>query len=198
MRTIPICVLLLSAVACNRMPSATPAELVQWVENPKHGLLKQKIIDGIQYDLQYRPLEYITAKEADDKLLTTAFIQERKARLSGMEYYHLRVGSANGGEVLMANCNSQDDYHTRNTYLMFDFRQDIHLVANDDTLPCMLYHYENHQGLAPYADILMAFEKTGTAADRTILINDKVFGNGLIKLEISEQDIQQVPALIVQ
>jgi hypothetical protein len=173
---------------------------MQYVEDPGNNLRKSKTIGKYEYILQYRPIEYIAVKESKGNASKPTL--ERKVReLKGLQYYTLRFStSGKDKDVLTSDLGSKQEYYGRVSYLSFDHQNDIYMIVGSDTLRCQLYHFENNYGVAPYASIALGFDDDtmNTAATRTVVIDDKIFGNGLIQFEFNKNDINRIPSLITE
>ena len=57
-------------------------------------------------------------------------------------------------------------------------------------------HFERYYGSAPYINLMIGFENKNNVCDKTIIFNDIVFNNGIIKLTIKKEAIESIPELI--
>ena len=192
--------LLLGTLASCGPDSLPPAEYVQYVSNPDNGLKRSKTIGDYTYSVQYKPVDYVIANEARKPDLTTTERDARKSELDGLQYFTFRVANATGGQdVLTLNNQTEQDYSAKVGYLSFDFQHDIALVDGGDTLGCKLYNFVRTYGLAPYVDFVMAFDKPSedetTNSDKTLIVEDRVFGAGTIKFAIDAGDIKALPLM---
>lgn len=180
-------------VSCTKQKIQT-ADYLNYIENKSNGLKVSKNIGEIDYTVQYKPLEYILLKENKNEDQ-----QKRKEDLQGMQYYTLSYSLVNSRkDILKAGLNAKEDYYERVNYFSFGLQNDIYLVDGRDTMDCKLFNYVRSYGLSPKADFIMAFEtnKDQTPHDKLIVIEDKIYGGGIIKLKIEKDDINNVPELI--
>ena len=173
-----------------------PADLVKWVEDPDHGLQKAKSVGDLNIIAQYRPIDYIIANELKGETPTTNWLSQRKSELSRMEYYQIRLKTS-GADPLLAGNATQQDYHARNSFLMFGQKDYIYLVRDNDTLSCHLYHFVNYQGLAPYADIVLGFDAPAkeSQSTRELIYDDQLFNLGPVHFSFTGKEITSVPQL---
>lgn len=184
-------------VACTN-PGSEPMEpvsFVKWVENQDNGLKVVKEFDQFKFSLQYRPLEYISVLENRDKQLTEATVTDDVNELHGLQYYVLKIQSKTANEMLETGIDNEEEYFERLYYFTSLAQIDISLVQGTDTLPTVLYHFERNYGLAPYNNMVLAFEENNIPADRQLIFNDQVLGLGPVKLMISQQAINRLPEL---
>jgi len=179
--------------------SLAPAEYVAWIEEEANNLRQVKEISNIQYQLQYRPLNYIAAKEKRKVNLPEQELLERTSKLKGSLYFSLRLNLKNNAQdILLHEINGEQDYFARVSYCNAAMADDIKLVDGKDTLACSLFQYVPNYGVAPFADFVFAFEDKETKGDKTILFNDRLFGAGNLQFQFKEEDIENIPEIITE
>ena len=190
--TILICLL---SVSCTKK-KVSGLDYIRYIENEDNGLKVSRNIDGIKYSVMYKPVDFVLLKENRNDNL-----KEKREDLIGMQYYTLSYSLiTNDKDILKAKLNSKDEYFERVNYFSFGLQNDVFLVDGKDTLKCKLFNYVRSYGLSPRADFIMAFEtKTKkTIEDKRIVIEDKIYGGGIINLKIAKKDIENIPELIEQ
>lgn len=164
---------------------------IRYIENPENGLMVKKNIGDYQFSLLYKPTEYIILK-SKDSLLTTQGMETEKQKYKGMQYYTFRI---------MQNKTGEEESSVENNPVLTDYldnyaENDFLLICGKDTLPCLLYHFERSYNAAPYQNILLGFAETkDQSLTRTLVFNDKALGTGIVKMSVSNQSIQNIPAL---
>ena len=175
-----------------------PIDYVFWVEDPEHGL-KVSASDGLMnHTLQYRPLDYIVAKEEKRDELPLSILNKRKSELEGMQYYTLRLESPDKNQdVLTVGMNGMEDYQARVNYLAYEMQEDLYLVEGQDTLYPHLYHFERRYGLTPFVDILLGFEHSEQSElnDKTLMVNNRMTGTEPVELTISKEALNHLPSI---
>ena len=190
--------LLLSIVffACTNKQELDGKAYLSWVKNPENGLKVEKEISGINYTAQYKPYDYIVLNEEKELDLATTLVKERKKKLAGMVYYNFRISTTNQTDVLAKGASDKSMYMQRSNYLSYDFQNDITLITETDSINCGLYHFVQGYGVVPYVDMVVGFPVDQVNKDQTLVINDQVFGNGIIKFHINKKDINNIPQLV--
>jgi hypothetical protein len=179
-----------------------PAEYVKWVQNPDNGLNVSKQIKDVKFTVQYQPANYLVANKERDPYLKATVLNSEVGKYTDLEYYDIRLASAKTNQdVLTLDLQNQQDYYSREKYYSFGFENDIYMISNNDTIPCALFNYVPNYGIAPYTDFMIAFTKSKNESkkamyDHTIVIEDKIFGNGILKFEIKKSDINKIPPII--
>ena len=174
-------------------------EYVSWVENNENELHISKEIDGILYNIQYRPVDYIVAKEKRKLELPKVELEERVSKLNGAQYYSLRLNKAEGNEdILLYKIQGEQDYYERVNYCNAAMAEDIKLIEGKDTLYCTLFQYVPTYGVAPYADFVFSFDDKKYQGDKILLFNDRIFGAGELQFQIKEDAIKNIPDIITE
>lgn len=182
------------------------AEFCQWVNTPESGLITSKEINGLQYTAMYRPAAFMVLQQAGRQVSPDgAAFHEKLAEASGSQYFVLEIRSVTNSDVIAVNATSKEAYHARIIFLSYRVQERIRLIDGTDTLYCRLAQFEQMYTAAPYARINLVFDVADdnsnaktvrpqeVRGDKTLLFDDMVWGNGLIKLRIKEKDLQNMP-----
>jgi hypothetical protein len=177
-----------------------PVNFVKWVENPKNGLKQSKEVNNVIFEIQYKPLDYIIANENRKPIIEETFYKERIQKLGDLFYLTLTLKSGSQ-DIMMYNLHDSQEYFKRVNYYSLDFQQDIKAVIGNDTLPCLMYQFENMYGVTPYVKMSIAFSgkhKTDfPKTDPLILIDDRIFGGGLLRFVWKQSDLENIPSIKV-
>jgi hypothetical protein len=199
MKKIAICSVVIIVIACAfgfRKTELNADDYVHYVESDNNALSNSKEIEGLKFQLQYCPTEYLLLKELKTDLIPQKVIDERKQQNDSMVFFRLRISAKGKNDVLMYGLNSDGDYYSRIQYLSYGLEEDIALLNNNDTIFPAEFHFERTYGVAPFADFIMAFNtKIKKNDDFQVLIDDKAFGNGVLKFSYSNKDLQNIPTL---
>jgi hypothetical protein len=181
--------------SCNKKP-LNQTDYIAWVEDEDNGLSIGKSFEDIDYQILFKPVNYILAKELVNGGIKKATIESRKKELGEMLYFTLRITSKHSNELLNANIKNENEYYQRLEYFMSYMQDDIYLVEGKDTISCSLYHYERNYGLAPYNNFVIGFNKLNAEIqDKIFIYEDKVLGTGKIIFKIKKEDIENVPEI---
>ncbi len=180
-------------------PALSGGEYMQYVEKENNGLKHIKQIGDMSFQMQYCPTEYLLLNEYKTEYLPHEVVEERLINNDSMLFFKLRIKADGSNDVLNYQIDSGDDYYARVQYLSYGFEENIALVQGIDTIFPALFHFERTYGIAPFADFMLAFN-AGIGEDDSfqILVDDKVFDNGLLKFSYKEEDIRTIPELITQ
>lgn len=180
--------------SCN--PSAlTPREYVAWMNEDRNGLKITKTIGGYDFTLLYKTPEYIALMEKKDERIPLDSIMKRADQLSGVQHYTFTIKPHEGGEVMAAGAQSEEEYYGRLQYLVESMQDDIILIEGKDTIPCALFHYERNYGISPLNNFVLGFEAVNENEDKVFVFNDRILGTGPVKFTVSANDIRNIPRL---
>jgi len=189
----------LLAASCQRQMTQS-SDYISWVEDEDNGLVVKKEIDGMEYNLLYKPHDYILAKEYSANILDKGRIEARRKELGDLQYFTLRIRAGNNNELMKAGIANEQEYYARLEYFMSGMQSDLYLVEGKDTLPCRMQHYERTYGMSPWNNFVLGFDnpEKNKQEDKLLVYEDKVLGNGKVMLKIKYKAIENVPALTLK
>lgn len=175
-----------------------PKEYLKWYSNEENKVWSKKQVGGYDFAALYRSHEFIYLLEKDGKFEKSDF-NERNKKLGNMQYYLLRIKGSDENELMAQDNAQEEDYFLKLEYFTGPMQDDISLVEGNDTLPCLLFHYERNYGISPNNNFLLGFEKGNDPiflnTDKTLVLNDRALGTGPVSLRISAEGIKEIPAL---
>lgn len=173
-----------------------PAEYVAWVTDKKNGLKVEKTIGEFTYTTQYKPLPYVALLELQKENVSAVELKQKMDEYSGLQYFTFQISTDSQDELLKKNLSETNEYYRRIQYFSFDMQKDLKLIEGKDTLDCELYHFERVYGIAPYARFVLGFPKTNNNDDKTLFLDEQIFGSGKIYLTVQAKNSNQLPAVI--
>lgn len=197
--------ILLVVGACSKISKKhlNAEQYMNWVENPKNGLVKVKSMnDEIEFTMQFRPIEHlILINHKKDELTSKLLVQEKQDIGEALQYAKFRISMKNSNErVLSYDLVDESQYTNRIAYMSFDMQNDFSLIEGQDTLSCEMFHFVRNYDLAPYIDFSLGFKasKLDDFEDKTFIYDDKIFGLGKLKFHIDKSDLEMIPELLIQ
>lgn len=193
-------VALLSA-ACNNPKQLGSNDYIKWIDNPDNGLKKEKKLDEYQYKVFYKPADYVVFREiinSGAKSIDEQQAQKRIGELSNFHQFNFDIVSADGKvSVLQHHLSNQEEHAARVNYFVSHAQQDFLLVEGSDTMPCVLYHFEQTFGATPLNTISLGFEKKSpkTEGDLQLIFTNRLFNTGEIKFLFPKSTITNIPKL---
>jgi hypothetical protein len=183
--------------------SLKPVEYVQWIENTDNGLLVKKVLNKYTFELQYKSLDYVVLKDNFGKIFTGKEIKESESEIEDMQYFTFRISDEKGGDLLRDDITAVDQFSSRLAYFSNGMQKDMKLIENDDTLSCLLFHFERTYGVDPRSTFVLGFplgKKDGKGgapaeADKVFLFDDHELGVGSVYITVTASKINEVPFL---
>lgn len=164
-----------------------------------NGLSVHTEAGGWRISAQYRPAEYIALMETEQSESPSAEeYAQRLQELNGQLHINLRFDSQDKNkEFLKVGLQSQQEYFQRLQYLETQIAEDLVLLDGNDTLPCLLHHFERTYQMSSYGDISLVFEpKNKTSkADKVLVFHDRMLGCGSLQFRFEQNKLQQIPLL---
>lgn len=184
-----------------------PRAYMTWVEDKNNGLKITESAGDYIFNLQYKPLDYIVLINERTDTIDRKKFDKDKEELKDMQYYTFSIAPKNGKtEMLRSNLNYGEEYYQRVQYFSFHLKDDLYLIDGNDSLPCLLCHFERSYDLTPNNKFLLAFplskketskRENGNkyASDKTLIYQDKLLNTGIVKLEVTKNAIDNIPSV---
>ena len=113
-------------------------------------------------------------------------------------YFNLEISIDKFNEELLhykPEANTEEAFDERVAYYSFGMQQDIYIViAEKDTIPCTMYHYERNYGVSPKNNFMLGFE-TGQRKNAVLVYDNKFLTTGPVKFALNEQDLYNHPQI---
>lgn len=193
--------------SCNyKINEYEPVDYINWVNNPKNGLISETISGEYTYALQYRPQVFLSLLEAGSNELTHHIIDSIEHSFSGMQQFLFKVSLNNGSsDWLQSSTKNFDNYDEQIKYLSFSMQNDFIIIRKGDTLDCSMFHFERDYGIRPFGTFLLGFpietdqmtknDTTGHNESFKVIYKDSAFGDEVVEFNFSSNDINKIPTL---
>ena len=171
-------------------------DLIGYAQDEKNGLKKTVSFDNVTYTVQYKPAGYI----ADMERLSPADRLTRMGQLKGTAWFNItfKIEGYNQSP-LRYQVTGIEEYTRRQDYYLNEAAKDMYMLYGNDTLYVNSYWFENNQNLLPYETMVVGFslpdKEEQPEEDLRFSFHDKVYKNGIIKVIIRKEDLEQVPGL---
>lgn len=170
---------------------------VAYAENMDHGLRKQVNRGALQYVLQYKTPAYILDMERAGGLEPDS---GRLAALKGMIWFNVSFSVPGFPQSpLRYQVSDVGMYNDRLNYYLNEAGRDMRLLYGKDTLYPASYWFEHGQNLAAHETIVVGFRlpdgEEEPERDIQFSFYDRVFKNGIIKMQIRATDLEHIPSI---
>jgi len=174
----------------------TVGEFATWCADDRNNFHKTEDIEDVRYKLSYLPAEAMAYLELRTEDYDFATFKKTLERYTDMSYFNFRIELKNGkGELLKHQLSSPGQYEDRVKYFSFKMEKDICLVQGRDTVFPGLFQFERIFEVAPYANVMFAFDNTlfNKNEEFTVVYNDVVFDKGFIKYHYQNKQLINLP-----
>jgi hypothetical protein len=175
--------------------SASDAKAFVEAEAEKHAY-ETKIKD-VNLTLKYISNEQMALRDLDDlSKATQASFDSILKGYDSLLFFNLEVSIDHFNEELLHYKPEQGaSFEERVAYYSFDMQKNICIVvAEKDTIPCTMYHYERNYGVSPKNTFMLGFE--ASHLKNAVLIYDNQFlTTGPVKFALRDQDLFTHPQI---
>lgn len=190
-------IVMTSCYSCTR--SMNSNNYISYIKNEENGLNKVVKVADWEFDMQYKPYDYILF--AEGKGNKTFDKISRLQNLKGTAWFNISFKRAKADKSpLRYDITSWDEYNKRLNYYLSEASGDIELIYDKDTLKPMSYLFETNYNLTPQETIVVGFDLPGRpdrpGKDMQLVFYDRVFGNGIIKTMYTAKVLNNIPDLI--
>lgn len=182
-----------------------PADYVNWMKDPANRHVKTKTIAPLEVTAQYKTTDFIIANEKRSNKIEKSVQQARQKELDGMHYWTLQLSinapnTKNEGpqawNILNYGIEDKSQEQERLFYFSYAMQKDLKLIEGQDTLPCVLYHFERSYDLSKSRTFVIGFPKgNDPSTDKTLLLELPYFNTGPIKINYSKTILAQAPIM---
>jgi hypothetical protein len=189
---------------CSSVPTKLGAtEYVEWIETAENGFYAEKQVGAFSFSLQYKPLDYVVLKDQPGAIPGAKQLKAGCEALADMQYFTFRVSGEKGGDLLKDDASSTDDFTERLAYFSAGMQKDVFLIEGNDTLSCLLFHFERSYGVDPRSTFVLGFplgKADGAGglpcvAGKQFLFDDHELGAGPVMISLNAQQLNQRPTL---
>lgn len=181
---------------CAESPTmVSSAEYEEWSRSEECTLHREREMDDIVFSVSYIPKEELALREAGENATPEEWKKALEAK-GDMNYFKLVYSlSGSNQDILKHNLYDETEYYSRTNYLAFGVDKDVYVQCGKDRIPCRLHQYTPHYGISPNAEVLFAFDKIDSTRDVTFVLEDQLFGSGILQFEFTADDLKNIPTI---
>lgn len=150
-------------------------------------------VDSAKFTVQLRPLAHVIAT-SEGIAPTDENIQRFIHQYEGYYYFTLNIERTDvRGDLLKALADDEESYNELIQYVSFNIQNDLSLITDKgDKLSCTVSLFERTYGMKNGLQFSLAFQRpTYNPESITFSLNDKVLGNGPIKVIFNKEELQE-------
>jgi hypothetical protein len=171
-------------------------EFLSWYRSADYRLNRFYKVAELEYSMNYVPAECMSFIELRREKYDYKRFCEAKVSYESMLYFNLKIEVKEGrNELLKYKLERPQDYEARIKYISFDMQNDIYAIQGKDTIYTGLYQFERIFDVAPYSNVMLAFDGKALNPNEelTIVYNDRLFNNGFIKFHYKKEQLTDLP-----
>lgn len=193
-----LALLVISFIAFACQAKLSESELKAYIKNPENGLLQQKEIGNVNYQITYKPTTLMINQDLRGEKTTEQLLDSLKKKYSNYYYFMLNV-QVNNQEILNNKANDVGEFGQAVYQLSFNMNENTFLVTNqNDTLELVDYIYPRMYGMSPQTSMLFVFEKGKNDKTLTLYLNEFGLNTGDTKYKFLVENINKIPTLAFQ
>jgi hypothetical protein len=180
-------------VGCGNSAHLPPEKLSAFVIDEEHGLKKTAVLNGINTEVTYRPVDLLIYQEIDKQVVDAKEIENLRKKYNQYIYFVLSLLN-DSKEALHQAGGSQ--YSDLVQTLSFRMNKYVTLTtAASDTIPVGDFMLNRTYGMSSSTDLLFVFNKEKTIGQDWIQFNLNEFGLGVgnQRFRFAMDDIEKVP-----
>lgn len=188
--------LMISLVSCGP-GSMPPQEYVNWINNEEGNLTKKVEQGDYTYQLDYKPAEYMALKDIWGEAFNKDSFNNTLADYKGMQYFVLTINTKEQTqEILKVGLSAENEFYGRLYYYSNEVNNDLVMIDNNDTIPCVLHHFERMYKTTPYIKVLCGFEKKyEESTGLEVILRDRIYSGEDIHFNYTKSDINKIPTI---
>jgi hypothetical protein len=158
---------LTAGTACSRKLSYE--KYLKYINDPVHGLVQERTINGIDIKVTYRPSELLVYQELHNHdSISKDDIREARERYD--KQYYIVLSLSQGGKEILSNTTDRQQYSAILSELAFGIGQYLTLTTTkSDTLHLIDFQYSRMFDMTNSTDILFAYENKSRKPENLML-----------------------------
>jgi hypothetical protein len=171
---------------------STASSLVDWTESTETGYQRTKTINGINFNLFYKPINYLKANQ----IVKNQNIFEYDSMILYFEFKIYQKAEKNQ-DFLSINLKDKNQYTDRMNHCIFSNGKDFSLTQDKMEFNPLIFHFERTYGLGNGGKFILGFDKSILDLNKefTITYNDQLFSCGVINYYYDKSYLKTQPIL---
>jgi hypothetical protein len=177
--------------------------MFQWLNDPDNGLIKTKVINGVEIELKFLPPEFLTYREV--KRLNNynkQYIDSLLNLYQNSYSFLLKIGpedGVDGEDIMLKGVGSMEEFKSRAQMMNFEMQEYVSLKAEGKKYKPVLSTMENVYGMHSHRNIYLVFtpndeNKSLLKAEKLdVSFNDELFETGISHFVFKKKYISNIP-----
>lgn len=183
--------------SCAQKTFDTNEELIEYVNNPENGYSQQKSVNGVDYEITYRPTDMVVKQ-----LLNNNYKNEEVDSLRNEygKYIYLNLSlSKNNKEILNSMVKGRVEFGAMVNQLAFKMGKKVHLMNQArDTLELLDYIYPREYGMGRTTNMMFVYSRNQNLLKGDYIqltIEDIGLSTGEVGFKIASKLLKNEPKL---
>jgi len=175
----------------------SPAAYLKWMSDSNNGMVKQKEINGLIYEVKYLTPESMALNELRTTDPGKENFEKVEKRYKGMDYFIIRLFDKSGSHIHNYLQKEGRDPDAVEAYLNYSAEKDWQMLSGNDTTKCALFTFSKTYGVSNEFACEMAYaaDSARRGNDITVEWNDRALDNGTLKFLFSAKDLDRIPQI---
>lgn len=182
---------------CNHKEFNSESDLFDYIKDGANGYSHSKTINGIDFNLMYRPTDAIVNQELGGEI-SEEKVNKLRNKYKNYMYFNLRMGK-NNKELLSAQPKSRDEFGAMVSQLAFGMKDKVYLYTPSlDTLEMTDFIYPRMYGMTDATTIMFVFPRDDKYLNEEYLnfsIQDLGLYTGDVRFKVPVDKLLKEPTL---
>ncbi|MBL0684181.1 hypothetical protein JJQ60_11685 [Aquimarina mytili] len=191
-----IIIVVLIIQSCSTKTFDTSEELMSYIQQPEHGYLHTKTVNGVDFSVLYKPTDLLVDQELTDE--EVSIVDSLRDQYGKYLYFTLSM-SKNNQELLSNVAGNKQQFGAMVNELAFGMEQKVHLYTpQKDTIAMADYIYPRMYGMSRATTMLFVYPREENIENKeylNITIEDLGFYTGEVKFKIPTEIINNEPKI---
>jgi len=182
--------------SCNSK-ELSPEEYMAFIKSNKDNFTKCRKMELFEFDAAYQPAEFLALREScdpDNKCSRVLF--EKAVKNYDSAFYFVFKIKPIDNVPFKKLIKSKENLAEMNQYLMSRVKNDFFIQIGEKKIQCSVLNVESDLNIQNNISFVMSFEKLENQIldeDITLVYEDKMFQNGILKFNFKKEFINEAP-----
>ncbi|MBO9703619.1 MAG: hypothetical protein J7604_25670 [Sporocytophaga sp.] len=195
-------------ISCSKSKISNFTEYMKWINNPEHGLVKEKYVSGLKISVKYLPPDFLAHKELKRMESRVETTKDSLVNLYSKSKTFLitiapdeREGEKKG-DLMLTGISNYREYKERVFDLNFNLEEYVELIAGKEVYEPVLSGMINGYDLTNKKEFYLVFsEKQGQqgldqSKEMDLVFDDEFFNSGRTHFLFKQEHLASIPQFV--
>lgn len=179
-------------------------EVYGWINDPDHGMVKSRTVEGISVTVKYLPAQFLALKETKEERAGRHTYDSLLRVYENSHTFLLSIASkedAGQNDPMYKDLGDYSDYKRRALTMNFDMNEYVSIKTSTQEFRPVLTSMENTYSLKGQRNIYMVF--TDDTVEKELMkdqaldlvFNDEIFQTGINHFVFDQAELQSMPSI---